>query len=155
MIERFPFLFLHACLILARDECVIRRKKKTKKGGSGYESLQQCVTESGAQPLLKYDDKSDDEYVKVELASLSISDVIAKGFKYHRTCYQSLTRAAAALLSATMDENNEKQKQTTLREQCFDEVKSMVEKEIIQDGDYIDLRKLSEKYDEVQQKLGL
>ena len=54
-----------------------------------------------------------------------------------------------------MDENNEKQNETTLREQCFDEVKSMVEKDIIQDGDYIDLCKFSEKHDEMQQKLGL
>ena len=81
--------------------------------------------------MLNYADKSDNEYVKVELAGLSISDVISEEFKYHRTCYQSLTRAAAASLSATMDENNENQKQTTLREPCFNEVKSMVEKEII------------------------
>ena len=79
---------------------------------SGYESLQQCVTESEAQTLLNYADKSDDEYVKVELASLSVSDVIAK-------------------------------------EKCNDEVKSMVEKEIIQDCDYIDLHKLLEKYGEI------
>ena len=37
-----------------------------------------------------------------------------------------------------MDENNEKQKEITLRKQCFSEVKSMVEKEVIQDGDYRD-----------------
>ena len=110
---------------------VICRKKITNKGGSGYESLQQCVTESVAQTLLNCTDKSDDEYVKDKLASLSISDVIAKEFKYHRTCYQSLTRAAAASLSATMDENNEKLEEATLREQCFGEIKSMVEKEII------------------------
>ena len=134
---------------------MICRKKKTKKGGSAYELLQQCVTESGAQTLLNYGDNSDDKYVKVELTSLSISDVIAKEFKYHRTCYQSLTRAAAASLSATMDENNKKQKETTLQEQCFDKVKSMIEREIIQDGGYIDLRKLSEKYGGMQQKLGL
>ena len=42
-----------------------------------------------------------------------------------------------------MDENDENQKETTLREQCFN--KPMVEKEIIQDGDYIDLPKWSEK----------
>ena len=47
---------------------------------------------------------------------------------------------------------NEKQKETTLREQCFNEVKSMVEKKIIQNGDYIDLRKLLEKYGEMQEK---
>ena len=66
---------------------MICRKKKTKKSGRGYESLQQCVTESGAQTLLNYADKSDDEYVKVELANLSIADVIAKEFKCHKTCY--------------------------------------------------------------------
>ena len=124
MLERFLFSFLHAGLILASDECVICRKKKTNDVESGYESLQQCVTESGAQTFLNYadksdvdksdDDKSDDEYVKVKLASLSISDVTAKEFKYHRTCYESLTRAAAASLSAAMDENNEKQNETTL-----------------------------------------
>ena len=81
--------------------------------------------------------------------------MVAKEFKYQRTFYQSLTRAAAASLSAKTDENNEKQKETTLREDCFDEVKSIVEREIIQDGDYIDLRKLSEIYGEMQQKLGL
>ena len=54
-----------------------------------------------------------------------------------------------------MDENNEKQKKATLPEQCFNEVKSVIEKEAIQDGDFIDLCKLSEKYGEMQQKLGL
>ena len=58
--------------------------------------------------MLNYVDKSDDEHVKVGLASLSISDVVAKEFKYHRTCYQSLTQVAAASLSATMDGNNDK-----------------------------------------------
>ena len=77
-------------MILARDEYVICTKKK-KKSRSGYEPPQQCVTESGAQTLLNYAEKSDDELVKVELACLSISDVIAKKFKYHKTCYQSLT----------------------------------------------------------------
>ena len=80
MLERFLFSFLHGGLILARDECVICRKKKTNKVESRYESLQQCVTESGAQTFLNYADKSDDDYVKVKLASLSISDVIAKEF---------------------------------------------------------------------------
>ena len=82
--------------------------QKIKTSRSGYESLQQCVTKSGAQTLLNYVDKSDDEHVKVGLASLSISDVVAKELKYHRTCYHSLTQVAAASLLATMDENNDK-----------------------------------------------
>ena len=44
-----------------------------------------------------------------------------------------------------MDENDENQKETTLREQCFNEVEPMAEKKIIQDGGYIDLPKWSEK----------
>ena len=48
---------------------------------------------------VKLVDKSHDEHVKVKLASLFISDVIAKEFKYHRTCCQSLTQAATASLS--------------------------------------------------------
>ena len=92
---------------MACGECVICRKKlRTKNNGSGYESLQQCVTESGAQTLLNYADKSDDEHVKVKLA-------------------------AAASLAATVDENNEKQRETTLQEHCFNEVKSIVEKDLI------------------------
>ena len=58
-------------------------------------------------------------------------------------------------MSATIDRNNEKQKETTLQKQYFNEVKSMIEKEIIQDGDYIDTRKLLEKYSKMQQKMGL
>ena len=43
----------------------------------------------------------------------------------------SLIQAAAASLPATIDKNKEKQKETTLQEQCFNEVNSIVEKELI------------------------
>ena len=65
--------------------------------------------------MLNYLDKSDDEYVTVDFAGLSISDVIAKDFKYHKTWYQSLTQTAAASLSATSDEKNGKQKKKFAR----------------------------------------
>ena len=79
-----------------------------KKIGSGYESWQQRVTVSGAETLLNYADKNDDESGKVKLASLSVSNVMAKEFKYYRTCYQILTQAAAVSFSATMDNTNKK-----------------------------------------------
>ena len=41
-----------------------------------------------------------------------------------------------------MDKSDEKRKETNLRVQCCNEVKSMVEKEVIWDGDYIELPKL-------------
>ena len=55
-------------------------------------------------------DKTDDEYGKVELVSLNISDVIIKELKYHGKCYQVLTQAAVASLSATMNDNNRKRR---------------------------------------------
>ena len=54
-----------------------------------------------------------------------------------------------------MDENNERQKEATLWEQCINEIKFMIEMEIIQNDDHLDLPKLSKKYGEMQQKLGL
>ena len=80
-----------------------------------------ALLKSGAKILLNYADKSDDpnEYVKVELANLYISNVITKEFEHHGTCYPSLIRSAAGSLSATIDENDKKQKEETSQEQCF------------------------------------
>ena len=139
-------------VVLARIECLICRKRKTKKGGSGYEVLQQCVTESSAQTLLNYAEKSDDEYVKVQLAGLTVFDIIAKEFKYHRSCYQ-IQKALST--KEMMDENNESQIESTLRERCFNEIRTFVEKEVIEDGDYININTLSEKYGKMQEQLGI
>ena len=68
------------------------RKSKTKSVGSGYEKLTVCDLESVAATLIKYSNECDDEYFTVQVGQLSISDVQAKEFKYHRSCYRTITR---------------------------------------------------------------
>ena len=92
------------------------------------------------QTLLSYTDKSNDEYVKIELATTtSISDINCIRVEISQKCRQRLIRAAAALLSATLDKNNQKQKEAALQEQCFKEFKFVVEKEVIENGDSVHL----------------
>ena len=62
--------------------------------------------------------------VRIDTISLSLYIFVNTFFKYHLTCYQSLTWAAATL-SVTVDKNNKKQNKTTLQEQCFNKIKSI------------------------------
>ena len=62
--EEWIFLFIpiiYTCLTLEPDECLVCRKKKTRKGGSGYENLQKCFTFASATCLLNY--ANDDDYL--------------------------------------------------------------------------------------------
>ena len=115
-------------------------ERKNQGSRIGYESLQQCITGSGVQTLLSYTDKSNDEYVKIELATTtSISDINCMRVEISQKCHQRLIRAAAALFSATLDKNNQKQKEAAVQEQCFKEFKFVVEKEVIENGDSVHL----------------
>ena len=42
--------------------------------------------------LIKYSNECDDEYFTVRVGKLSILDVLAKEFKYHRSGYRTITR---------------------------------------------------------------
>ena len=78
--------------VLARQECVICRERKTKKGGSGYETYERCETINGAEILIAHAHSGTDEYVSVELQDLTIADILAKEFMYHRSCYRNICR---------------------------------------------------------------
>ena len=62
-----------------------------KKGKTGYEALTTCETDDTASVLQNF--ASSCEAVTHEVAGLSISQITAKEFKYHRTCYRDLTRS--------------------------------------------------------------
>jgi len=115
---------------LARDECLLCRKSKTDKNGSGYESLRTCITNTSAECLLDYGNKNIDEYVSLELAGLQANEIIAKEFKYHPTCYKNVQRNK----TQSHDSNYETQK---LREKCFEDVKSIVQNQVIENGSNI------------------
>jgi len=69
-------------------------------------------------------------------------------FKFHRTCYKNVQR------NKTQNHDN-KDDTTSLREQCFEDVKSIIQNQVIESGGNIKLSTLSERYKEFQEKLGL
>ena len=76
-----PVVFIPGT-VLARQECVICRKRKTKKGGSGY----------GTETLIAHTHSGTNEYVSVALQDLTIANILANEFMYHRSCYRNICR---------------------------------------------------------------
>ena len=75
---------------LAAIECVKCRKKQSAKSSSGYKKLQKVVTFDGAYRLKETVVKRNDaEWMVVQLGSLSETEIIAKEFYYHKTCWKS------------------------------------------------------------------
>lgn len=61
----------------------MQEEKNQEKQKWLFELVQQCVTESGGETLLKYVDKSDDLHVKVDFAGLSISQAKISNITKH------------------------------------------------------------------------
>ena len=135
-------------MTLARDECLLCRKNKTNKNGSGYESLRTCITGASAECLLDHGKKNIDEYVSLKFAGLSVNEIIAKEFKYHPTCYKNVQRN-------NTQSHDSKDGTQNLQEKCFEDVKSIIQNQVIENGGNIKLSALSEMYKEYQEKLGL
>ena len=137
--------FLLIGLTLAGDECLLCRKSKTNKNSSGYESLRTCITGTCAECLLDYGNKNIDEYVSLKLAGLFVNEIIAKEFKYHPTCYKNVQRNST-------QSHDSKDTMRNLREKCFEDVKCIIQNQVIENGGNIKLSALSEVQKE---KLGL
>ena len=121
------------------------RKNKTKSGASGYEKCTVCDLEYAAETLIKYSNECDDEYFTVQIGQVSISDVITKEFKYHRSCYRTITRP-----SLTKDPN--KCLERDLRETCFSELKKYIDETILTNGEFTTMFYLSDYYGQLQEK---
>eukprot|EP00794_Sanderia_malayensis_P021367 gene21367-23447_t len=79
--------------VLADKECCICGKRKTKKTGSGWEVLEKCETESGAQSLQKAAlERNDNPHLMAEMSGIDVQVIVAKEFYYHRSCKRDYTR---------------------------------------------------------------
>ena len=78
--------------ILADHECCVCRKKKTAKGGSGYEPLEKCETENGAQTLQQAALSLDYPHLQAEIGNAGWQSILAKEYFYHRSCYREICR---------------------------------------------------------------
>ena len=68
-------------------------------------------------------------YAAVKLAALSENQIIAKEFKYHRSCDKEIVRKSVN----TGDDEND-QKEYKLRNKCFEDLKLIVQEQIIENN---------------------
>jgi len=140
----YIFVFLGST-ILAKNECIICQRNKTAHTGTGYEELIKCVTIEAAVTLIDYARNSDDQYVKTQLMNSGQDVVIAKEFKFHRTCYRDITRA-----KDRNESSNEKREDRQNREKCFQLLKDYVSAEILTKGRILRITAIAEQYAKIQ-----
>ena len=87
------------------------------------------------------------EAVTHEFAGLSISQITAKKFKYHGTCYRDLTRSKSAPTRSEqeIEENN-------IRESCFAEIAEYVKDYVISEGNVLKMSTVAETYHNLQKE---
>ena len=104
-----------------------------------------CQTDDTASDFQNF--ASSCEAVTHELAGLSISQITAKEFKYHRTCYRDLTRSKSASTRSEqeIEEDN-------IRESCFAEIAEYVKDYVISEGNVLKMSTLAETYHNLQKE---
>ena len=105
-----------------------------------------CVTETAACALLEFAKFCPD--VEAEFAGLTSSQIIAKEFKYHRTCYRSLSSKVYSSTSKSKNEITEDE----LRESCFDDLIEYIKDSIIGEGNVVKMSVLTEIYRTLQKE---
>ena len=73
---------------MAKRECCICRKNKTRKSNSGYEKLVKCVTQLDASSLQLVVLRKQDRYPELytEICGTEIDVIVAKEYYYHESC---------------------------------------------------------------------
>ena len=88
------------------------------------------------------------EHMTVQLTSLSISQITATEFYYHRSCYRDTSRKPKAT-------SEERKQQTQVYEKCYDLIKSYIQDCIIGQGGVLKLSKISQMYADMQEEYGI
>ena len=122
----------------------ICQANKTALRGSGYEVLIKCVTTLSANALISYAKSCENEYVTVELEHTSMSEVIAREYQYHRSCYKKITRKPK-------EKSEEEIREMAGYEKCFDTLKEFVKEHIICNGVVMKVSQLSSVYADLQE----
>jgi hypothetical protein len=86
------------------------------------------------------------------LSGVSLTETIAKEFKYHRSCYRIINRETDR---ETNREEIDKGIENEHREKCFEEFKVLIVERVIQDGEFIRVSALAESYRKIQQNKNL
>ena len=134
--------------ILAPKKCIICQNEKTNHTKSGYEKLVKCTTESSAKKLRLYGDHSDDEYAKAQLQTCSsLSEILAKDFFYHRSCYQDFSRPKSDTTTHSVENQT--------REECFNLLTQHILDVVVRNGQIVRIFALANLYATLQCEKGI
>lgn len=140
-IYRFKRFTLVIGKILADYMCCVCGKRKTAKGGSGYEKLQKCETENGAKTLQQAAIASQNSHLCTEIAGGDWQTILAKELFYHRTCYLDITKKRDAKVEK-LDHSDK----------SFQEVIEFIKEKVIHNCEVLRLAELSQLYIDIKSK---
>ena len=100
-----------------------------------------------AVTLIDYSQNSSDDYAKTQLMEYTPGIVIAREFRYHRSCYRDVTRAKERNESSTEENQN--------REKCFQLLKDYVMEEVLRKGRILRVNTIVDQYAKIQKENNL
>lgn len=98
---------------------------------------------------MQYASENADEYLSVQLSGIEASEIIAKEYMYHRSCYRKITREMST--NKQCDENNESKQ----REQCYEELTKFIEERVLQEGEFLRMNYVADYYGKIQTNAAL
>ena len=87
--------------------------------------------------------------MSLELQDLTIADIIAKEFMYHRTSYRNICRVEKLVVNPA--EIQEKR----LSEECCNDLRTIVQIRVIENGDFMRLGSVADNYRKLQETGGI
>ena len=142
-------VYLDLETILAPAEYVLCKKSKTRSSRSRYEVLVKCTMIASTETLLQVASNLNNDLLEVEFTGKSFSEIKAREYYYHRSCYKK----KANNLSKAQSSNNSLEMQ--IRNECFNELNDFVEKHIINNGQFLRMSEISNYYQQIQRDKNL
>ena len=74
----------------------------------------------------------------MELQNLTIADILAEEFMYHRSFYRNICCIEKQVV------NSEEIQEKRVREECFNDLKTIVQMEVIKNGEFMGLGSIAD-----------
>ena len=117
-------------------------RKKTAKGGSGYESLEKCKTENGARSLHDAALSLDFPHLQSEIGNAEWQMILAKEYYYHMSCYREICKKRVVKPVVSSD-----------AETVFHELAAFIEEKVIVGCDVLRMSSLCKQHSEIAEHL--
>ena len=126
--------------VLQQTECIVCRVRKTAASSSGYEDLVKSSTYPGSSSLISFSEGCFNEYIQAQLTGVTVEEIKAKEFYYHRSCQRDITR----------EHGNIDKEEVNSRKECFNKLVKHVRYTLIENRQFSTVPKLSALYAKFQ-----